>query len=275
MRDWQEPHESPTGVIRHAASRLLKVSQPACRGRRGAELHAALAHFYHGARRIVFRTRGVVLISRPKSGRTWLRVMLDNLGIHIQYTHVPGKLEKPRDLEARLIQLHRDPRDTLVSAWYHNRKRGKGHRAGELADFLRDPEFGFEQILRFNLFWAEQVTRNGGCVTSYERLQQDTGAELNRIVRFIKGHALDDATIAQAIAAGSFARMRDLEASGEGAKLYGFTLMPGDPDDPESYKTRQGKIGAWQAHFTETEAAFAGELLDKHGYFERLRKFTA
>ena len=264
MREWQEPQESFLPLIRFTASRLLGSGEPG----------QALAYFYHSLGRIVFRTRGVILVSMGKSGRTWLRFMLDGLGIHIQYTHVGGRLERPGDLNGRLIHLHRDPRDAVASAWFHHRQR-RGDYPGEFSDFLRDPQFGLERRVRFNLFWAGHVTECGGLVTSYERLQADTLAELGRIVQFITGNVVGDAELGRAVAAGSFSRMRALEASGEGARLYGAALAPGDPGDLDSYKTRQGRIGTWRAHFSPADTAFAERLLQDHGYFERMRDVSA
>jgi hypothetical protein len=264
MRDWQEPQESLLPLVRLTASRLLG----------SGERRQTLAYFYHSLRRIVFRTRGVILVSMGKSGRTWLRFMLDDLGIHIQYTHVAGKLERPGDLNGRLIHLHRDPRDTVTSAWYQHRKR-RGDYTGGFPEFLRDPQLGLERRVRFNLFWAEHVTRSGGLVTSYERLQADTMAELGRIVLFITGKVVGDAELGRAVAAGSFSRMRALEASGEGARLYGSALAPGDPGDLESYKTREGRIGTWRADFSAADAAFAERVLQEHDYFERMRDVSA
>ena len=272
MEEWQEPDDSPLRVIRSAASRLLKPWSP--RGPGDSGLGPALVHAGHALRRIAFRTRGVILVSIGKSGRTWLRVMLDHLGIYIQYTHVGGRLEVPRTLNGRLIHLHRDPRDTIVSAWYQHRKR-RGDYSGTLAEFLRDPAMGLEARVGFNLFWAEHVSRSGGLVTSYERLHADTAAELGRIVAFITGAAMSEARLVEAVAAGSFERMRALEASGEGARLYGPALAPGDPHDPDTYKTREGRIGAWRIHFSPADSAFAEALLNERDYFRRMRDATA
>ena len=274
MKEWQEPDQSLLRVIRHTASRLLSPWSPVYRGQRHGELQRTLVHFQHSLRRIIFRTRGVILISAGKSGRTWLRFMLDSLGIHIQYTHLGGKLERPGDLNGRLIHLHRDPRDAVTSAWYHHRKR-RGDFTGELSEFLRDPVFGLEQRVRFNLFWAEHVVECGGLVTSYERLQADTIAELRRIVQFITGTVAGDLELGRIVAAGSFSRMRALEASGKGARLYGYALTPGNSADPESYKTREGKTGAWRAHFSAADVAFAERVLQAHNYFERMHHVTA
>lgn len=280
MKDWQERDESLPRLIRYTASRLLGPGSLVYRGHAGEEVRTTFAYFHHSLRRILLRTQGVVLVSTPKSGRTWLRFMLDRLGIHIQYTHANGRLERPSDLRGRLIHLHRDPRDTVTSGWYQYRKRRK-NMAGDIppirhfSDYLRDPGLGLEQRVRFNLFWAQLASEDGGFVTSYEKLHEDAEAELRRVALFITGTAPDDAAIGEAAAEGRFPRMRAIEASGKGSRLYGDALAPGDPADPESYKTREGKIGMWKAHFSDSDSAFAEDVLRRHDYFDRMRRLDS
>jgi hypothetical protein len=274
MKDWQENNESLTRLFRSTAIRLLNPWSPVYRGSQPGEVQRTLILFYHNVRKIVFRTRDVVLISTPKSGRTWLRFMLDEVGIHIQYTHLGGRLERPQDLPSRAIHLHRDPRDTVTSAWFQHSKRSRDYD-GHFSDFLRDPVLGLEQRVRFNLFWAMCVSESGGCVTSYERLHADTPNEVRRILQFIKGKTPREEMVRKAVAAGDFQRMRAVEASGKGARLYGFALAPADPADPETYKTREGRVGAWEAHFSEMDKAFANDVLQNHDYFDRMRQIES
>src|SRR5262245_13897505 len=65
------------------------------------------------------------VLSFPKSGRSWLRLMLDRLAIPMEYTHADGAHSDAVDLadlqvdESVLVGapvlLTRDPRDTVVS----------------------------------------------------------------------------------------------------------------------------------------------------------------
>jgi hypothetical protein len=274
MREWEEPSERVGRVLAFTARRLLAIAGPRFHGHRRAEMKQVLLHSRHNLQRIFLRVRGVVVVSTPKSGRTWLRYMLDHLGLHVQYTHAFGRLEVPKDLPPRLILLHRDPRDTVVSAWYQHCKRRRDYSA-DLSSFLRDPVLGIEQRILFNLFWAEQAFSRGGCVTSYEALYADSYTELARVARFVGGCAPDPARIAAAVESGAFEQMRALEASGVGAALYGNALRPIDPSDPESYKTREGKVGSWMARFDLRDVAFADELIRRHEYFGRMARWTA
>jgi len=255
-------------LLRGAASRIVGRRAPQA-GRLSVELAALLAE----ARRVALRERAAVVLSWPKSGRTWLRFMLDQLGIHLEYSHqretapLPGGWERKR-----ILLLHRDPRDTTVSHWFAATRRGGGYR-GPLSEFLRDPEAGLERAMRFNLSWKERLDRGGagnGLVLSYEALHADTAGELARAAAFVRGEAVPEEALRRAVAAGRFEAMHALEASGRGARLYGDVLAPGDPADPDSFKTREGRVGGWRSHFGPADAAFAEALLERHDYVRRM-----
>ena len=72
-----------------------------------------------------------VVLSYPKSGRTWLRAMLDELGIGVDYDHADantlyhptepfeiGRVDAGRYGDKRVVFLQRDPRDVLVSSYF-------------------------------------------------------------------------------------------------------------------------------------------------------------
>ena len=70
-----------------------------------------------------------LMVSFPKSGRTWVRVMLDSVNCKLRYTHdgsdhslgthfsdlVPCQVDGS---DLPLLFLHRDPRDTAVSGFF-------------------------------------------------------------------------------------------------------------------------------------------------------------
>ncbi|HEV2816174.1 MAG TPA: sulfotransferase domain-containing protein [Allosphingosinicella sp.] len=261
-------------LLRGAASRIRELGAPDHRRSRPGHLGLDLAWLLAEGKRVALRRTGVVVVSWPKSGRTWLRYMLDQLGIHLEYTHQRESEPLPAGWERkRIILLHRDPRDTTVSHWFAVTRRGGGYR-GSLSDFLRDPERGLERAMRFNLSWKDRLGRRGaadGLALSYEALHADTAGELGRAVAFLGGPVVAEEALRRAVAAGRFEAMHALEASGRGARLYGDVLAPGDPADPDSFKTREGRVGGWRAHFSAADAAFAEALLERHDYVRRMR----
>lgn len=228
-----------------------------------------------------------ICISYPKSGRTWLRVMLSELGVACEYTHLGTGADKPSwgrhfgELEApvapegaRVLFLHRDPRDTVVSFFHEMTKRNRlaAGRALQflvqgrlpprsMAAFVRSPRFGIEKTVRFNLACAAALP---GLRVGYEALRADPVEQLGRIVAHF-GTPVAPERIRAVVEANSFEKMRAREASG----VYGtHMLRPRDPGDPDSFKVRRGKIGGWRDEMDSQTQEFANGVLDRYGYFD-------
>lgn len=226
-----------------------------------------------------------IIISFPKSGRTWLRVMLDHLDIHVKYTHAGSDHHLRKHMDGlivsekyniqRILFMIRDPRDTAVSGYFQATKRLNIY-SDELSKFIRDPKHGLEKIIRFNILWLEASSEiNNFNLIEYEHLHVDTKCEVNRIATFLTGKKYDDSIIANAVTYGSFDNMRKLETSNAGTKQYGNALSPGKLDDFNSYKTRKGKVGGWEDYFNPDDKSYAEDLFIKYNYFKIINKFSA
>jgi hypothetical protein len=66
-----------------------------------------------------------------------------------------------------------------------------------------------------------------------------------------------DAEIQEAVDFGSFDNLRKLETSGF-FRQGGMTLR--NPDDPETFKVRRGKVGGYRDYFTPEQVAELEEL---------------
>lgn len=207
--------------------------------------------------------------------------MLDALEVRPEFSHAGSSESAGRTAEALLagpaywhrrpvLFLLRDPRDTALSAYYQATRRARVFD-DSLPEFLRDPRFGMEKIIRFHLLWLDSADRFPAFLPlQYEAFRSDTAEALARAAAFLAGRPPEPAAVAAAVAAGSFERMRRLELSGAGADGFGVSLTPGDPSDPESYKTRRGLVGGWREAFTPEDRAFAQVLLSEQRYSERL-----
>lgn len=236
------------------------------RSRAGMDrLRAELGLFRH--------PRGV--ISFPKSGRTWLRVMLDDLGVsavfsHAQYKqieHCDSDTEREARLYKRFIVLVRDPRDVTVSS-YHSAVKREFRTVGTLSEYVRCDVI--EKIVAYNLHWADYVAKTpDAALTSYERLHRDGARALADIVSFLgQERAMED--VSRVFAHNSVDKMRAREAAGAYADRYGKILMPRDADDPDSYKVRRGNPGNYVDEMSSGDIAFCNELLGRHDYFNRI-----
>ena len=235
------------------------------------------------------RTRDVVLISYPKAGRTWVRFMLNHARVPIEYSHSGADnrlgltFEEIRDrvhewAERRVIFLTRDPRDTLVSSYFQATKRvaEDARFQGGISEFLRHPGYGIEKIARFNLHWLESASLFRDFThVSYEDLQASTEQELRGLIGFATRRPPDGRRVTEAVEAGRFDNMRKAEIAIAGSPEDKQTrLGGGSKEDPESLKTRKGKVGGWVDYLSEEDAAFSTQVLAKLGYFDRLATFV-
>ena len=219
----------------------------------------------------------LLVVSFPKSGRTWLRVMLDDIGAEATFTHDgsdhqlqtpladlnPDKMQYRR---ARVLLMIRDPRDTAVSGYFQVTRRLKLSDAS-ISEILRDDRHGIRKICCFNLQWfaaAQRIRRFA--ILGYEQLHAEPAAALFETASF--ADVTLDEKIATLVAENrSFARLRAAEAKGELAHRYGQFLLPGDPNDAESFKVRRGVIGGYVDYLSEADQFYCDSVLAETDYW--------
>ena len=230
-------------------------------------------------------TRDVALISFPKSGRTWVRYMLNHVGVQIEYSHAgsDNRLGLPFEeiagrvgewTDRRIIFLTRDPRDTVVSCYFQATKRiaEEARFHGSISEFIREPRYGIEKIARFNLHWLESASLFRDFLpVSYEQLHASGDEELARVITFATGRPADRARIREAREAGRFDNMRKAELALGSTRSDDVTRLGGGvAGDVESLKTRRGKVGGWSDYLTGDDAIFVEEVLGRLDYWKRL-----
>lgn len=229
-----------------------------------------------------------VLVSFPKSGRTWLRVMLDDLDIPFDYEHDGPHDNKSRPfdeltlcgkkkyLDKPVVFLSRDPRDTAVSGYFQKSLRPDGY-AGTMADFIRDPLHGVEKIVRYNLTWlARGADLPAFLPITYEETVANPFAVVRGIVSFV-GVEVSDAAIEHAVANNTFEKMRQREGRGEHLGRYGrygSMLSPTNSSNPEAYKIRRGRVGGYIDYLSAEDTACCDEILERYRYFDKWRELT-
>jgi hypothetical protein len=239
------------------------------------------------------------MLSYPKCGRTWLRLMMgkalvDELGLkadpmeiarlhrhdrsipRIRVTHddMPQlkrapevERDKRRYADKDIIFLVRDPRDTLISYYFQASKR-RGRFEGTPSEFLRHDVGALDTIIAYYNAWAESrhVPRSF-CLVHYEDLHREPIAELERVLRVI-GRVPPRASLERAVEFSRFDNMRKLERQGGVGALD--RLRPADAADAESYKTRKGKVGGFREYLSEEDIEYMNARIT-----ERLSPFYA
>lgn len=223
-----------------------------------------------------------LVVSFPKSGRTWLRVMLDELGIPCSYSHDRSSHREALHVEElgdpgaglvadRFVFIHRDPRDTAVSGYFQAAKRLRNYD-DDIAAFIRDPHHGIEKIARFNLSW---LTGNLGqkpvYTLSYEQLTADPRTTLRALVDWL-GVEVSATAIETVVADNTFDKMQKREISGVYADRYGQALKQPDQNDSDSFKVRRGQVGGFRDDLAEKDIAYCDAVLARLNYWEMWRE---
>lgn len=217
----------------------------------------------------------LVVVSFPRSGRTWMRVLLDRIGVYLTYSHDESGHQKRQSLSRmetdksayashKVILLIRDPRDVAVSGYFlasHRRKLFDG----SLSEFLRDPRHGLHKILHFNRTWFDnRGVPSDFLLVRYERLHSDLWAVLQRILAFAD-QRVDDQALKEAIEFCRFENMQRLERRGDFEEEYGV-LLTSHGKDPSALKTRRGKVGGYQDVLSPLDRDYCDRVIRESGY---------
>lgn len=234
-----------------------------------------------------------VFLSYPKSGRTWVRFMIDcyvtqrygrtvkrvfdieqdpvlSRKHRITYTHFVvgrpyydvGCFKERATLvpSSHAVLLTRNIYATLASAYCHARYRTKQF-TGSPIQYLRDPRRGALKLIMFYNLWLElRAEFLSSAVFSYEALTRDTKGVFRRILASLGIGADDDGLLDRVVTQASFKRLQELSLSED----YRDTpLAPGDVHDQRSWKVREGKAGGFREMFSPDDIAYIARLIDE------------
>ncbi len=231
----------------------------------------------------------MVFVSYPKSGRTWLRVMVSRLyrthfglpgddilefdNLHqrdpripkILFTHDGEPWRRPEQLDAdkspyatkKVMLLVRNPIDVAVSRFFHVRNRARELRHEEYAEmpigeFVWAPLGGLPTIVAYMNDWDRaRPALPDLLVQRYEDFRRDPASHLAQLAVFI-GIGSSAGEIADAVSFASFENLRKLE---EQRTIATSRLGARQEGNPDSFKVRRGKVGGYRDYFTAEEVA--------------------
>jgi hypothetical protein len=182
-----------------------------------------------------------------------------------------------------IVMLARNPCDIAVSWFFQFTKRQSAHkqelinhfiehpidrRTISMWDFVRHSDIGVPFLIDYLNVWERNIEQlEHGVLVRYEDLRGQPAEILGRIISFVdQSFSAED--IDEAVRFGSFDNLRQLESQGffrQGG------LKRRDPDDPNAFKVRRGKVGGYRDYFTpeqvaELEALMTARLSPTLGY---------
>ncbi|SHF57832.1 Methyltransferase domain-containing protein [Desulfacinum infernum DSM 9756] len=210
-------------------------------------------------------------VSYPKSGRTWVRYILNQLKVDNQIVFHHDGFEfndgscPPHDFDVEkrirryacvdcLVYLERDPRDIMVSLYAQISGRFKEffNYTGSISDFIRDPYFGAQNLERYRNIWNHMVERFGFLKITYEECHQDMQSVIARVLDYY-GFSVPGNAISEAVENAEFAKMKRLEQS----KVFPHPWLKPRNNAP---KVRKGKIGGFREELSQEDIQYLNQI---------------
>jgi hypothetical protein len=173
----------------------------------------------------------------------------------------------------KVVLLVRHPADVAVSQYHQWRHRMRPNKAVlnqypdqeqevGMFDFVAREPAGLAKVIDFMNGWAGEIGRSDDLlVVRYEDMRARPEQALSRMLAFI-GTPGSDLEVREAVAFASFENMRRMEENST-FWLSGGRMRPKDRSNPESFKTRRGKVGGYRDYFNDGEVAEIDRIIEE------------
>jgi len=147
----------------------------------------------------------------------------------------------------KVLNVYRDPKDVIVSAFYHYRRLGKF--AGGIEEFFAARgEKLVQQLTAYHVYWDNTGVEDAIFFTTYQKLHTSFDEEVFRLGRFL-GHTL------------SLAQIRTVRENTQFSKLSRATV----PEEKRFF--RKGVMGDWERHLSGEQAARIDQIEAREGIY--------
>lgn len=215
-----------------------------------------------------------LVVSFLKSGRTWLRYGLHVAGYEIRFSHdgfeyndgtkpalsfdASMRIKQYNTLD-RIVYIERGTHDTIVSLFHQitGRFRDFFEYKGTMSDFLRDPYFGVENLIRYQLMWRELSTVLPVLIVRYEDMKNDYAWVLQKTSEHFELN-LTREDCERIATQTSFEAMKKVEQSGSFEKPW---LQP----RLRAPKVREGRVGGYIEVLSPDDIDFIDSEMERLG----------
>jgi sulfotransferase family protein len=242
-----------------------------------------------------------IVVSIPKSGRTWVRTFLcayfckrydhpfslaperygDSRIPRIIYSHdrfeqrtkadrwdeLRGKYFIPaaERRRAKIVLLARDPRDTFVSHYVQLTRRTRETpdqlKQKEIGEVLRDRRHGIASMIEIINGWLEEWSGKPNFLLVRYEDLQRTPED--SFLELLKFLGAQEQDTAAFAHALEFSRFGNMKKMEAAGAFASKILQATDVGDPESFKVRRGKVGGFTDYLTGDDLAYANETMAK------------
>ena len=246
--------------------------------------------------KVMKRHTDVYIISYPKSGRTWLRVLLGKAlclkfgmpdemmldtykltaAVGLLRTHFVHDFSeilsglpyhalpthKREYAGKKVIFIVRDVKDVLVSSYFQATKRTHKFK-GTLSDFIRSEKYGVKKVVTFYNIWQHNWhVPEEFLLLRYEEMHQNPADALARTLRVIGVEEIGSEILKQAVDFARFENMKKMEAEGY---FKDPKMQPANAQDEESFKVRKGIVGGYAAYLSEADIQYIDQTVEEIG----------
>lgn len=247
-----------------------------------------------------FRNADYAVLSRAKSGRTWLRVMISRLyqrkyglpenellefdnfyrrntdipKICFTHGHALGELydnhtAEPGLFDRKIVFLARHPCDVAVSEYFQSTRRARTHKRElygvesdtPMFDFVMRGKLGLPAIVDYLNAWQQRLEELPSThLVRYEDMLAEPVSELRDMMAFLEQPFTVD-EISEAVDFASFEKLKQKERDNF---FRNTRLAPRNADDPDSYKVRRAKVGGYRDYFNNEQIRAMESYLLNH-----------